>query len=153
MYGTVIEATGDTSQFVASAATDGAGIYEVTLDQNLRYTGTSTDGATLEAVADPTTGRTVGTIKPAQGKPIDFTVRSLGFASPAELTVHGLPTVYTQYKAANQVPGQYVAVIAPGGSHWFGRIGSLKLSSGVIDGIVVIAEIIGLDKKEFTPLR
>ena len=49
VYGTVIEATGDTSQFVASAATDGAGIYEVTLDQNLRYTGTSTDGATLEA--------------------------------------------------------------------------------------------------------
>jgi hypothetical protein len=44
----------------------------VTLDENLRYTGISTDGATLEAQADSTTGRTVGTIKPANGKGIDF---------------------------------------------------------------------------------
>jgi hypothetical protein len=153
VYGTLIEATGATSQFTAYPATDGAGIYEVTLDENLRYVGTSTDGSTLEAVADRTTGRTVGTIKPAQGKQIDFAVRSLGFATPAELTSHGLPTLYTQYKPANQVPGEYVAVIAPGGSHWFGRIGSIKLSSGITDGIVVIAEIIGLDKKELTSFR
>ena len=30
--------------FNASRAIDGAGIYEVTLDRNLNYTGTSTDG-------------------------------------------------------------------------------------------------------------
>ena len=37
--------------------------------------------------------------------------------------------------------GEYVAVIAPGGSHWFGRSGDVRSGSpGVF--------IIGLDKKE-----
>jgi hypothetical protein len=149
VYGTVIEATGARSHFVAYPAIGGAGIYEVTLDQNLRYTGISTDGATLEAQADSTTGRTVGTIKPAHGKRIDFAVRSLALASVGDLTAHGLSTAYPLYAQHNQVPGEYVAVIAPGGSHWFGRLGTIKFGSGIV-GATVFAEIIGLDKKEFT---
>jgi len=149
VHGTLIEATGATSQFVAYEAIDGAGIYEVTLDQNLHYTGTSTDGAQLDAVADPATGRTVGTIKPAEGKRIDFAVRSLALATQSGLTAHGLSTEYPKYADHNQVPGEYVALIAPGGSHWFGRIGSIQFSTGITTNIV-IAEIIGLDKKEFS---
>jgi hypothetical protein len=141
VYGSFSETSAKTAHFVAYPAIEGAGIYQVTLDQNLRYTGTSTDGARLEAQAD-TNGTTTGTIKPATGKQIPFTVHSLALASPAELSAHGLSLDYTKYVAFNQVPGSYVAVIAPGGSHWFGRSGSVQLGTPG-------AFIIGLDKKEF----
>jgi hypothetical protein len=139
-YGSFTEASGARAHFVAYPAIDGAGIYQVTLDQNLHYTGTSTDGADLDAqvFAD---GTTTGTIKPASGKKIDFTVHNLALATADELVSNGLPVDYALYKAENQVPGSYVAVIAPGGSHWFGR-------AGFVQGGVVLAEIIGLDKKE-----
>jgi hypothetical protein len=149
VFGTLIEATGATSQFAAYEAIDGAGIYEVTLDEHLHYTGTSTDGSTLDAQANPATGRTVGTIKPADGKRIDFAVRSLALATQPDLAAHGLSTEYPKYADHNQVPGEYVALIAPGGSHWFGRIGSIQFSTGITQNVLV-AEIIGLDKKEFT---
>ena len=54
--------------------------------------------------------------------------------------LNGLPVEYALYKNENQVPGSYVAVIAPGGSHWFGR-------AGFVQGGALLAEIIGLDKK------
>jgi hypothetical protein len=146
VHGTLIESTGATSQFVAYEAIDGAGIYQVTLDQTLHYTGASTDGATLDAVADAATGKTVGTIKPAQGKQIDFSVRSLALATETELTARGLSTEYPKYAAHNQVPGEYVALIAPGGTHWFGRIGSIQFSTGITSGSI-LPEIIGLDKE------
>ena len=38
------------------------------------------------------------------------------------------------------MPGEYVAVIAPGGSHWLGRSGNVR---GGQSGL----NIIGLDKK------
>jgi len=141
VFGSFVEPDGSRAHFAAYQAFDGAGIYEVTLDQRLRYTGISTDGARLEAQSTPD-GTTVGTIKPAQGKAIEFTVRSLALSSVADLAEHGLPD-YTPYAAQNQIPGEYVAVIAPGGTHWFGRSGFVKLGSPTL------AEIIGLDKKTF----
>jgi len=145
VYGAFTEASGDVAHFVSYKAIDGAGIYQVSLDEHLRYSGTSTDGATLEAQAQ-SDGTTTGTIKPANGTAIAFAIRSLALASPADLADHGLAKEYPQYAAYNQIPGSYVAVIAPGGSHWFGRSGSVQLGSpGVF--------IIGLDKKEVPPSR
>ena len=69
-----------------------------------------------------------------------FAVQSLALATPARLAARGLPTDYGQYKAVNQVPGEYVAVIAPGGSHWLGRSGNVRGGSSGVN-------IIGLDKK------
>jgi len=139
VYGTFTNAGGAIIHFVAYTAIDGAGIYQVTLDESLRYTGVSTDGARLDAQASPD-GTTVGTIKAPGGKAINFTVKSLALASPADLLAHGLSTDYTRYVANNQLPGEYVAVIAPGGSHWFGRSGAVRAGAPG-------SEIIGLDKK------
>ena len=51
VYGAYTEANGATSHFAAYPAFDGAGIYQVTLDESLHYKGTSTQGATLDAQA------------------------------------------------------------------------------------------------------
>jgi len=156
VYGAFTEANGDRAHFVAYPAFDGAGIYDVTLDERLHYTGLSTDGSTLDAQA-ALDGTTVGTIKPAHGKEVTFKVRSLALAPVAKLEEHGLPADFKTYAAHNQVPGSYVAVIAPGGSHWFGKttfgsaLGSAIIRSGLCcqtGTTTVIAEIIGLDKQE-----
>ena len=139
IYGAFTEASGNTAHYVAYPAVGGAGIYQVTLDQNLRYTGTSTDGARLDAQAT-SDGTTTGTIKPAQGPAIDFTVHSLALASPADLAAHGFSPEFPKFASVSQVPGAYVAVLAPYGTHWFGRSGAVLL--GCAGG-----EIIGLDKK------
>ncbi|MGH2588067.1 MAG: hypothetical protein ACRDJE_24365 [Dehalococcoidia bacterium] len=140
VYGAFTDATGATAHFVAYPTLDGAGIYQVTLDEALHYTGTSTEGATLDAQAT-SDGTTTGTITTADGKQIGFKVRSLALASPAELAAHGLPEDFRRFTANNQLPGEYVAVIAPGGSHWFGRSGDVR---GGFPG----TNIIGLDKKD-----
>jgi hypothetical protein len=139
VLGVFTDAAGGTGQFAAYPTLDGAGIYQVTLDETLHYTGTSTDGALLDAQADPT-GTTTGTIKPKNGKVIPFTVHSLALASPAALAAHGLSQDYLKYANDNQVPGAYVAVIAPGGTHWFGRNGAVQLGAPG-------TAIIGLDKE------
>jgi hypothetical protein len=140
VLGAFTEASGDRSPFAAYPAIDGAGIYQVTLDANLHYKGTSTDGAILDAQADGQ-GTTIGTIKPANGNTTAFTVHSLALAPPAALASHGLSEDYYNYTAFNQVPGSYVAVIAPGGSHWFGRSGAVQAGS---PGLMIIS----LDKKD-----
>ena len=141
VYGAFTDAAGATAHFVAYTAIDGAGIDDVTLDERLRYTGISTDGSKLEArVAGD--NAVVGTIKPAGGKRISFKVHNLALASPADLAAHGLSEDYRNYAANSQVPGTYVAVIAPGGSHWFGRSGFVRAGAPG-------SEIIGLDKKAF----
>ena len=78
--------------------------------------------------------------RPPTGKKVKFAVQSLALATPARLAARGLPTDYGRYKEVNQVPGEYVAVIAPGGSHWLGRSGNVR---GGQSGL----NIIGLDKK------
>ena len=139
VHGAFVDASGVAASFVAYAAFDGAGIYQVTLDPSLKYRGTSTTGDILEGQADRA-GNTAGTITTPDGRRIPFDVRSLALAAPADLALHGLPQDYTRFAALNQVPGEYVAVIAPGGSHWFGRTGAVQAG---LPGLFII----GLDKK------
>lgn len=139
VQGSFKDERGKRRQFAAYPAIDGAGIYEVTLGKDLRYKGISTDGNELAATAEPS-GRTSGTITTAAGKKVQFSVQSLSLATPAQLGARGLPTDYGKYAKVNQVPGEYVAVIAPGGSHWLGRSGNVRKGSPG-------AQIIGLDKK------
>ncbi len=110
----------------------------MTLDEDLVYTGTSTDGSTLEGQSSEE-GNVTGTITTADGKQIEFFTQSMALASAELLTEQGLPTTYTQFAANAQQPGEYVAVVAPGGAHWFGRSGNVR---GGSPG----ANIIGLDK-------
>ncbi len=137
--GSFTTADGEKSQFVANPAQDGAGIYSVTLNENLEYSGTSTDGSKLTAKADEK-GATKGTIKTADGEELDFSVQSLALATPAQLSQRAVSDSYKRYVKNNQVPGQYVAVIAPGGGWWLGRSGDVR---GGRPGL----NIIGLDKK------
>jgi hypothetical protein len=139
VQGSFKDEAGARRQFAAYPAIDGAGIYEVSLSEDLRYEGVSTDGNKLDAKAEED-GSTAGTITTADGKEVKFAVQSLALATPARLAARGLPTDYGRYKAVNQVPGEYVAVIAPGGSHWLGRSGNVR---GGQSGL----NIIGLDKK------
>jgi hypothetical protein len=141
VLGTFTGAGGGTKPFAAYPATGGAGIYQVTVDENLKIKGTSSDGNVLEGSADKA-GVTTATITTAAKEKIEFTVHNLSLASPAALAAQGLSDAYSKYAASNQVPGEYVAVIAPGGSHWLGRAGAVRLGD-------LRAEIIGLDKKEF----
>ncbi len=139
IQGSFKDEAGKRSQFVAYPSTDGGGIYEVTLDKDLHYKGTSTDGNTLDAQAEKD-GKTTGTIKTAGGDEVKFAVQSLALATPAQLSARGLATDYNRYTKVNQIPGEYVAVIAPGGSHWLGRSGNVRGGSSGLN-------IIGLDKK------
>ena len=142
VLGSFTDAEGDSHPFAATPATAGAGIYQVTVDEDLAISGTSSDGSTLEGTADED-GATEATITTADGQAIEFTVHNLSLASPVELAAHGLPDEYSDYAETNQVPGEYTALIAPGGSHWLGRAGAVRLGD-------LRAEIIGLDKKEIS---
>jgi hypothetical protein len=137
--GSFVDAKGRRTQFAAPPATDGAGIYEVTLDKSLRYTGVSTDGSKVAAQTTKK-GFVTGTLTTADGARLPFSIRTLSLASPAELANAGLSKVYRQDAKRSLVPGEYVAVIAPSGTHWLGRIGNVRLGKAG-------AEIIGLDKK------
>jgi hypothetical protein len=136
--GAFTNANGRTSRFIAYPAFAGGGIYEVTLDEDLVYSGTSTDGSSLEGKSSKD-GNVEGTITTAGGEKIDFFTQTMALASAEALTEQGLPTTYRQFAANAQVPGEYVAVVAPGGTHWFGRSGNVR---GGSPG----ANIIGLDK-------
>lgn len=52
VFGTFTNSFGQKMRYAAFPATGGAGIYEVTLDEDLNYSGTSTDGSELEARSD-----------------------------------------------------------------------------------------------------
>lgn len=80
-------------------------------------------------------------IATADGEEIGFFAQSMALASPELLSEQGLPTTYTRFEANAQQPGEYVAVVAPGGTHWFGRSGNVR---GGSPG----ANIIGLDKSD-----
>lgn len=135
--GVFTAADGTESRFIASRAIDGAGIYEVTVSEDGGYTGTSTDGSTVEAEI---AGQFVeGTITTAGGASIPFRQQSLALASPAELADYGLSDRASDFADVNQLPGEYVAVVSPAGSHWFGRSGNVR---GGQSG----NNIIGLDK-------
>lgn len=138
VFGSFTNAFGQSVRYAATPATGGAGIYEVTLDEDLNYTGTSTDGSRLEARADEE-GNVQGTVTTADGEKIEFVSRTLALASPQELAEQGLSENFANFEDRNLIPGEYVAVISPGADHWFGRSGNVR---GGSPG----ANIIGLDK-------
>ena len=126
--GTFTSANGRTLRFAAFPASDGAGIYYVTLDEGLRYSGTSTNGSMLDGQADEE-GNVAGTITTVAGQEIEFAVGSLAYSSAEELSEQGLPANYGQFYEDNLIPDDYVAVASPGGSHWFGRSGNVRSGS------------------------
>jgi hypothetical protein len=126
--GTFTGANGRTLRYAPFPASDGAGIYYVTLDEGLRYSGTSTNGSMLDGQADEE-GNVAGTITTVAGQEIEFAVGSLAYSSAEELSEQGLPTNYGQFYEDNLVPHDYVAVASPGGSHWFGRSGNVRSGS------------------------
>jgi hypothetical protein len=123
--GTFTGVNGQTLRFAAFPTSDGAGIYYVTLDEGLRYSGTSTNDSMLDGQADEE-GNVVGTITTVAGQEIEFAAGSLTYSSAEELSEQGLPTNYGQFYEDNLVPDDYVAVASPGGSHWFGRSGNVR---------------------------
>lgn len=134
--GVFVDAAQTRTRFDVAPAQAGAGIYDVTLDSGLRYRGTSTDGAVLDAQADGS-GHVVGTIR-SRGERVRFRVSALALLSSGELAADGLPD-FSVYAANALVPGQYVAVITAGARFWMGRSGSVRAGSPA-------SEIIGLDK-------
>lgn len=136
--GTFTNSFGQTTRYAAFPATGGAGIYEVTLNEDLAYSGTSSDGSTLEARSDEE-GNVEGTVTTAGGEEIEFVSQTLALASPQDLAEQGVSEDYKRFEDVNLIPGEYVAVISPGANHWFGRSGNVR---GGSPG----ANIIGLDK-------
>ena len=138
LRGSFTDAAGRRNQFTATPSTGGAGIYQVSLSEDLRYTGTSTEGDKLSARASRD-GRVAGDITTAAGETIRFRIHALSLAAPADLAGSGLSEEYRRDRPRSLQPGEYVAVIAPGGSHWLGRNGDVR-------GGTAGNNIIGLDK-------
>lgn len=136
--GAFTDASGRRNQFTASPATGGAGIYQVSLSEDLKYSGTSTEGHKLSATAERN-GQVAGSITTAGGDRIRFRIHALSLAAPADLEGSGLSRGYQRDRAHSLQPGEYVAVVAPGGSHWLGRNGDVR-------GGTAGSNIIGLDK-------
>ena len=126
--GAFTDASGRTSRFAAFRATDGAGIYDVTLDEALRYAGRSTDGSELVGRAFED-GSVVGTIFAANGQEIPFHIETLARLSEEDLQAAGLPTDYRSYADNSLVPDSYVALISPAGLFWLGRSGNVRAGS------------------------
>lgn len=136
--GAFTDASGRRNHFTASPATGGAGIYQVSLSKDLKYTGTSTEGHKLSATASRN-GQVAGNITTAGGEKVKFRIHALSLAAPADLEGSGLARDYERDRARSLQPGEYVAVVAPGGSHWLGRSGNVR-------GGTAGNNIIGLDK-------
>ena len=109
--------------FFAVPAGDGAGIYEVTVSGDKKYTGTAEDGTKLELSQN---GDLV------QGTFILPDGRRIG------LLAYDLTLVY-RYSVAGSQPGSFLAFASPGGRYLIGR-------SGDVRGGTAGNNIIGLDK-------
>jgi hypothetical protein len=138
--GAFTDAKGTTKRFASFRATAGAGIYDVTLDQNLRYSGTSTDGTVLDAQATED-GVVSGILTSAGGEIVEFTIHVLATAAEATLLERGLPTSFRDFAEFSIVPDSYTAVISPAGAFWLGRSGDIRGGSAGNN-------IIGLDQAE-----
>lgn len=131
---------GAARKFAAFRATDGAGIYDVILAEDLRYTGKSTNGSVLDAQATDE-GRVTGTITTADGAEVSFSLSVLARLEEEALTEAGLSPAFLEFADVSIVPDSYVAVISPGGAFWLGRSGDIRKGE-------VGNNIIGLDMME-----
>jgi hypothetical protein len=138
--GAFTDKTGTTLRFASFRAIDGAGIYDVTLDDDFNYSGTSTDGSVLAAKAADG-GKVTGTLTTTGGDVIDFSVNVLAVASEESLKTSGLPVAFRDFADVSIIPDSYVAVISPAGAFWLGRSGDIRGGSAGNN-------IIGLDMCE-----
>lgn len=137
--GTFIDATGARQRYYANPATAGAGIYQVTVTPELTYSGTSTVGDKLEGqLAD---GKLTGTLTTWDGTQIPLLQEVVALSTPIRQAAVGNSGAATQFAANSAVPGEYVAVLSPGGTAAFGRSGNVRKGSPGGD-------IIGLDKSD-----
>jgi hypothetical protein len=123
--GTFTRGDADPVRFATFRAVDGAGIYDVTLDENLHYTGIATNGSTLDAQVLED-GYVSGAITTAEGEEVQVYVQVLALVPPEQLADIGVPLAYTDFAKQSVVPGTYVAVISPGGAFWMGRSGNVR---------------------------
>ncbi|MGQ0575169.1 MAG: hypothetical protein ACT4RN_13325 [Pseudonocardia sp.] len=139
LRGTFVDADQNRHRFISNPATDGAGIYQVTASQDLTYTGTSTIGDKLEAKLSGSV--VTGTITTFAGATIPFEQEVLAFLSPDRLAQFGNSGAAVAFAGNSGKPGEYVAVVSPGGTAAYGRSGNVRRGSPGGD-------IIGLDASD-----
>jgi hypothetical protein len=106
--GTVALADGSLRRFVASAAYEGAGLYEVIVASDGRRSGTSTNGAKDEARISSDGVWTWGTIRLPSGEAVDYRRRqTAGYQGAAK-------------------PDTYTTIVLPGAERERGRGGEVK---------------------------
>ncbi len=121
--GTVTLRNGRQVPFFAVPAGDGAGIYDIEVTADKRYTGTSEKGEKLDLKQD---GHTItGSITAADGRKVDVLSYDL--------------THVFEYSREGSQPDRYVAFASPGGRYFIGRSGNVR-------GGTAGNNIIGLDK-------
>lgn len=121
--GTIKLANGQQRPFFAVPAGDGAGIYEIDVSADKRYTGTSEKGDKLDAKQNG--DLVTGTITTAAGQSVPL----LGY---------DLTGVF-EYSQEGSKPDHYIAFASPGGRYFIGRSGDVRGGSAGLN-------IIGLDK-------
>ena len=122
--GTITLPGGGPRRYFAGPAGEGAGIYDVVVNDDRSHTGTSEEGGRLELTYEG--GMVMGKVTAPDGEAIDL----LG----ADLT-HAF-----RFGIEGSLPGSYVAFAAPRGRFLIGRNGDVR---GGRPGL----NIIGLDKK------
>jgi hypothetical protein len=106
--GTVVLADGTLRRFAASAAYEGAGLYEVIVASDGRRTGTSANGAKDEARVSSDGVWTMGTIRLPGGEAVDYRRRqTAGYQGGAQ-------------------PDTYTTIVLPGAERERGRGGEVK---------------------------
>ena len=106
--GTVALADGTLRRFAASAAHEGAGLYEVTVASDGRRSGTSANGAKDEARVSSDGVWTWGTIRLPSGEAVDYRRRqTVGYQGGAK-------------------PDTYTTIVLPGAERERGRGGEVK---------------------------
>ena len=121
--GTITTASGRPLPFFAVPAGDGAGIYDIEVSADKRYTGTSEKGEKLDLKQE---GHVItGAITTPSGRKVD-------------VLAYDLTDVF-QYSLKGSAPDRYVAFASPGGRYFIGRSGDVRSGTGGTN-------IIGLDK-------
>jgi hypothetical protein len=106
--GTVTLADGILRRFSASAAREGAGLYEVTIERGGQRSGTSANGAKDEGQVSPDGVLTTGTIRLPSGEAIDYRMRqTIGYERGSR-------------------PDTYTTIILPGAAKERGRGGDFN---------------------------
>jgi hypothetical protein len=117
--GDFVGSDGIAHPFVTMAAMDGAGIFEVTIDDVLNVAGSSTHGSILAAHASSNHSLT-GTITTADGTEIALANRSMTLLPAEAHAVNGLQAVYDVFENASIDSKRCIALIFPEGPFWFG---------------------------------